>query len=525
MIYITTTQQNFIAAELVIAAFSRSFTHSQVRHGPPKLISNFDENVHVFISPNEYLGEIIMTNYFSKNLKIIIFGSLPNNIIKFFNFNYCDWSLIKESAKAQPAAPNSKSESKAKILFTENANKFGSFDAPRSLERFDYSDEWNNMGYGAIRFDGDIWSLSQPVRAPKSNELSVVTVNEDPVISYCSVFDLDNSTCMWVNREVGCIDSFEWIMIENFISSWRSNELSCAPVISEIPWGHDSAVTMRLDCDENVESARPLMLSYKDWNVPFSLAITTVNISDVNNHGIIREVHQNRGAILSHTDTHAANWGGSYHSAYKEAITSARKIKSLIGVYPKYAVSPFHQSPDYALKALVDAGYSGCIGGIIKNNPEFLMARGGSCSGIRRPFIGHTQQVMLHGDCMLDSSDGDELSVFKSSFELGAKSGSIFGFLDHPFSKRYQYGWHSEVQRIKAHHKFINYIRSSRPSTLFMSESQVMDHLVTKDSINISYSTTEINFIFGRPRISSFDFKAIYKGVSYKISEFEGIRI
>ena len=36
---------------------------------------------------------------------------------------------------------------------------------------------------------------------------------------------------------------------------------------------------------------------------------------------------------------------------------------------------------------------------------------------------------------------GDPLSVFKEAMTISTKSGSWYGYLDHPFSNRYQYDW------------------------------------------------------------------------------------
>jgi hypothetical protein len=144
----------------------------------------------------------------------------------------------------------------------------------------------------------------------------------------------------------------------------------------------------------------------------------------------------------------------------------------------RYAVSPFHQTPHYALAGLADAGYAGCIGGIIRNDPEFLLARGGVLADMPRGFIGHSQQCMLHGDCML--AEGDPLAVFKAAFELAYETKTLFGYLDHPFSERYQYGWRTEAERIAAHEAFVSFIRSRAGRPLFVNEEVAMDFLLAK---------------------------------------------
>jgi hypothetical protein len=235
---------------------------------------------------------------------------------------------------------------------------------------------------------------------------------------------------------------------------------------------------MRLDCDEDVESARPLRDAYHAMGVQFSLAVHTTNLDDSRHHPILCEMAEAGESILSHTATHAPNWGGSYEAALQEARESASRLQAVTGQSVRYAVSPFHQSPPYALAALADAGYCGCIGGIIRNDPEFLISRGGDLAGLPSGFIGHSQQHMLHGDCML--ADGDPLAVFKQAFDRARETYSLFGYLDHPFSERYQYGWADESSRISAHQDLIEHIRTKAPGTLFLSENDAMDFLLAK---------------------------------------------
>ena len=285
---------------------------------------------------------------------------------------------------------------------------------------------------------------------------------------------------LWFNRAVGPIDSFEWRLVEYFLASYRATDLPCQPVLQEIPWGYDAAVTMRLDCDEDVESARPLWEEYKKMEVPFSLAVNTVNLDNENNHKILIDMTSYGESILSHTATHAPNWGGSYEAAYNEGEQSKKYLQKVIGKTIKYAASPFHQTPNYALQGLVDAGYSGVVGGIIRNDPEFLLARGGELCGLPDGFIGHSQQCMLHGECML--ADGDPLSIYKRAFDIAMETKALFGYLDHPFSERYQYGWVDEGSRIIQHKKLIEYIRIKARNPLFMSEDTALDFLRLKSN-------------------------------------------
>ena len=240
---------------------------------------------------------------------------------------------------------------------------------------------------------------------------------------------------------------------------------------------------MRLDCDEDVESARPLWEAYREMGVPFSLAVHTTNLADPRHHPILRELVAAGGSVLSHTATHAPNWGGSYAAARAEGEESARQLETVTGVPVRYAVSPFHQTPPYALAGLADAGYRGCIGGIIRNDPEFLLARGGHLAGLPESFVGHSQQCMLHGDCL--RAESDPLAVYRQAFDLALETRTLFGYLDHPFSERYAYGWPDEGARIRAHRDFVAYIRGRAADPLFLTEEAALDFLRAKADLRI----------------------------------------
>jgi hypothetical protein len=104
---------------------------------------------------------------------------------------------------------------------------------------------------------------------------------------------------------------------------------------------------------------------------------------------------------------------------------------------------------------LADAGYRGFVGGIIRNDPEFLLGRAGQVPFVAS-MVSHSQQCMLHGDC--HRRTGSE--VYRRSFANHLRARSIFGYLDHPFSARYQYGWDGEEQRREAHGELLQVFRS-----------------------------------------------------------------
>ena len=491
MIDVLFSHRSFEAGQIVLAALRRSVTASQARH-----VARCDVRaastavlaaVDVSDEDAQFLVDWLRTSTVGHGAKgkLIVFGRLPGSLARLLECRHGEWpDDFTSAARSAAAASHQTAASRAEVRYDASNPRLGARAWVRPFERFDFTDEWNNLGFGAIRADGSIWSVRDPVDVPHHARLASVHVDGERHFSYAGLWDLDAVSVLWFNRAVGPCDSFEWRTVENFLSDHRAGELPCQPVVSEIPWGFDAAVTSRLDCDEDVESARPLWRAYQALGIPFSLAVHTSNLREPAQHAILRELAAEPGAaILSHTATHAPNWGGSYEAALEEGRVSARAIEEVNGKPVRYAVSPFHQSPRYALEALADVGYAGCIGGIIRNDPEFLLARAGALAGMQEGFIGHSQQCMLHGDCMLD--EGDPLSIFKQAFDLAYETNTLFGYLDHPFSPRYQYGWLGENERIRAHEQFIAHIHGRANRPLFLNEDAAMDFLRAKSASRV----------------------------------------
>jgi hypothetical protein len=438
----------------------------------------------IFIDPPEEWAVDITRLLQEPGHKVILLGGIPSILAGYLGASTValDDRLL-QAASCPPAQTYSYSKS---VLSVNYVRAVAGTESPipiRPFRRYDFADEWNNLGYGAIRVDGGAWSISQVVSVPEEALVAGIDAAGEYLSAYAGLWDFKTASLLWFNRPVGPVDSNEWRLIEAFLANHRPDELVCVPVISDIPYGYDAAVTMRLDCDEDVESARQLFECYKKMRVPLSLALHTSVLTDRRHHALPSEVLQSGGAILSHTATHAPDWGGSYEAAYEEGMRSAAIIEDIIGEPVRYAVSPFHQTPDYARVALADAGYSGCIGGIIRNDPDFLMARAGLAPGSADGFIGHSQQCMLHGDCILES--GDPLRIYRQAFEQSLAGRSFFGYLDHPFSERYQYGWQDEGQRIAVHEEFVAFIRE-HGNILFCNENDAMGFLAYKSALRIT---------------------------------------
>ncbi|WP_322015070.1 polysaccharide deacetylase [Paraburkholderia sp. J12] len=486
------------AGRLVLAALRRSVSATQAYPIARAMLSTQPAPAIVVVvdAPDDW-GDVLVEWLDAHAVKLVAFGRLPRALAQRLGCEGRTWpENLVAAARSAPALSGHDASSAAQVCYGEHAAVLGGRAWVRPFERFDFTDEWNNLGYGAIRADQSIWAVSQPLDVPDAARLASVEIDGASTFAYAALWQQGPSSVLWFNRAVGPCDSFEWRLVERFLCDHRAADLPCQPVLSEIPWGYDAAITSRLDCDEDIESARPLWQAYQRLGVPFSLAIHTSNLRDDTHFGMLREFASAADtALLSHTATHAPNWGGSYEAARAEGAESMERIEAVTGQRVRYAVSPFHQSPDYALAGLCDAGYAGCVGGIIRNDPEFLIARGGSLAGLSQGFTGHSQQTMLHGDCMLVS--GDPLAVFKEAFDLAYETKTLFGYLDHPFSPRYQYGWPDEAVRIDAHEKFVAYIRARAHKPLFMNENVALDFLAAKSSLQVVEQAGAFRFIGG----------------------------
>ncbi|MBU3574768.1 polysaccharide deacetylase [Polynucleobacter sp. UK-Mo-2m-Kol15] len=481
--------------EIVCAAFERacglgsvrSISYSELAINEfAHLQTNSKYTIWVLVDPPEELAPLLILALKTMVVKVIVFGAVSPSIAQFLGMQV---SVISEAvinaSVCSPAPTYQFSESEGFISYVKGLSEGDYSSYSRALCRYDYADEWNNLGFGAITVNGSIWSLSNCANVRQENALAYLVACDERLSAYCALWDYPQSSLLWFNRQVGPVDSYEWRLVEIYIYQYRFSEIPAWPVVSEIPYGYEGAVTMRLDCDEDVESARPLYMAYKEWKAPFSLALQATVLADPRHHQLPLEVMASGGAILSHTLTHAPNWGGSQEEAMREGVESAAIINQATEIIPKYAVSPFHQTPLYARLGLAQASYSGCIGGIIANDPDFVMARGGRPPYSEPDFIGHTQQCMLHGDCLLET--GDPLAVYKQAFEQSFLSRTFFGYLDHPFSERYQYGWNDEDERINAHGQLIDYIRKLSDRVLFLNENDALDFMHYKSNIYIQH--------------------------------------
>ncbi len=481
MIHILADSQDRSTTELVPRAFERSFTRGQVRLIESAEAIPASNAVVVALAPEDD-GAPAIRRILGNGGKLVLLGRLGPRMAEIAGIEPVETDAEIASAADCAAAPTyGMSESRASLTYGDRGLAGASPLRRRRFCRFDFTDEWNNLGYGRIRFGTDRWSIAQLARTCNET-VAAVTLDDAPGPgAAATLHDLPAGAVLWFARPVGPIDGPDWAVVETFIAAHRAGALACRPFLRDIPHGFGAAVTMRLDCDEDIASARPLLDLYRARERPLSVAIKTDQPESPEHLALLADLRAAGGSILSHSATHAPNWGGSAAAAEREARDSKAWLEQHCdGLSVRYAVSPFHQNPAYVPAALARAGYHGFVGGIIANDPEFLMARSGIPPFAPAGMISHTQGCMLHGDCLLGS--GDPLRIFKQAFALARDGGQFFGYLDHPFSERYAYGWPSEAARLTVHAEFLDYMEQQSAGTplLFVNEDTCLDFIRDK---------------------------------------------
>jgi hypothetical protein len=466
------------AREIVVAALVRSFSTAQVASDA----ASDRGGIGLWINPPDDASAAIKT-LLSAGGKAVIFGRVGQAVAEAIGLSArgpMNWP--RDWGQCSPDPSRHHDASPASICYTENHPL--ARQAPRGarpLVRFDFADEWNNLGFGRITLEGSVWSLQSVVEPAGAMPLARVRGGDGDPVVYCSLYEGAAGAALWFNRPVGPVDSLEWRVVESFLTDYRPDDLTCLPSVGEIPASQQAAACPRLDCDEAVASGRPVFELYRSHGLPISLALLTGQALADADLQLMRDVIRAGGAVVSHSVRHEPNWGGNYESALGEARESRAWIESHLpeAGSVRFAVSPFHQNPTYAVAALADCGYDGFVGGIIANDPEYLLGRAGRVPLAPRPMVSLSSQCMLHGDCY--HRYGNSIDVYCRSFDEHRAAGSTFAYLDHPFSPRYQYGWKDEDERLKAHEQLIDHIQS-KGSIWWPNINQSLDFLRARDA-------------------------------------------
>lgn len=475
--------------------------------------SRFNEEIKIycFISPNEKDEVLIQDIIRNQKSKVLIFGKISNNLASSIGlvlnnnaFNLDEISFSHE-----------KKEDKSNLLVKYNEHILNKSNAlkDRYFYRFDFTDEWNNLGYGSISTDDSIWSVCNSLDITDAQALSCIFDNEEKISIFSSLKDFDNSSVLYINREVGTIDGLDWSVVEEFLTFYRNEELPSLPLILDIPEGCAGVASSRLDCDQSIINSKSIVELYRNYNINISLAISTginINQKDID---FLNDFFDNDGAVLSHTINHHYYWGENYNIAYDETSGSKKWIEENVENLDdlKYAVSPFHSNKPYSVQALNDANYKGFISGIIHNDPEFLIATSGEVPFVNGKIVTHSQQCMLHGDSYHRTNNS--LKIYKQSFENYYNTNKLFGYLDHPFGD-YTYGWNDEEERLSVHEEFINYINSFE-NIKWMTCTEILDFIIDKSNIDIHIDVNNSLTLVRKSFNSKEKIKVIYMNKEY----------
>lgn len=516
MIHILGDRDDSDTTEIVKRAFERSFTRGQVSQIESLRELPADNVILVALSPPDTIAGDL-ERLAARSSKIVLLGALGPQLASLAGVEIAEAApALATAARCAPAATYATSESDAALVYDNVGPGAVSPLRIRHFARFDFTDEWNNLGFGRIGVGEDRWSIRQVAHRCATAVARIVIGGQTSPGAAVTLRDTPTSAVLWFARPVGPVDGQDWAVIESFVSAHRSRELPWRPHLRGIPHGYCAAVTMRLDCDEDVASARALFDGYRRRNLPLSLAIKTGQPEHDAHIAMMADVVAGGGAILSHSVTHEPHWGGSAEAAEREARDSRLWLEQrLPGLAVRYAVSPFHQNPRYVPAALARAGLSGFIGGTISSDPEYLLARGGVPPFGPTDIVTHSQSCMLHGDCML--ADGDPLRIPKAAFLLARDFGEFFGFLDHPFSERYAYGWASEAARIAVHSKFLDFIAANADESsglLFVNEDTCLDFIRSRAAAEIAYDAASQTFAISQTSAAGFPLSVACHGRS-----------
>jgi len=477
--------ENYSIQSLISSSFQRSFGKSQINKF--KNIKKKQSGIHIFLESISKNADIDFQELIKLGgNKIILNGKLNDSIKEILNIKILMCNFDYE--KPIPANSLKPSISRAKINFNQNLNYLIPFlkeIKERPLWRYDFDIEWNNNFCGNISNENKILNLSHNCVLIKGKNVAFIKNSKDQNIPLISEFEINGNIIIWINRNLSLVDLPEWKIIEEFISNGYFRKYPCIPYLSEYSASENGLITMRLDCDEDIESARKIFEIYKNNGLPISLAITTNQIKENQFiSSLPKEVNDYGGTILNHSHSHPKNWGGSKDKIKEELITSNNLIKKAFGIATEYAVSPFHHLTWEALEVLNDLNFKGVIAGISSSHHEFLIIKGGSIHK-KIDTLVHSQQCMIHGDCLTQTR---KVNTYLDAFSLYSNLGFSTGYLDHPISERYDYGWINLERQVKTHNQIIEYLLNN--NIKFISQKELFERFAAKEKIKVITKST-----------------------------------
>src|SRR5690349_2600696 len=282
--------------EIVSKALQRSFSKLQVRCALAQWPDPAEVEVLTIVGSLDdsarYIREICR-----RPVKIIIFGKLQPAVAELAGVRLGGIEgLCEADAKCPPAPAHAMSESRAFVRYAESGIGAVSPLRERRLCRFDYTDEWNNLAYGRMECAEGPWAITTPADLVLAKTVGALVDGSERIRgAVATLRDFEAAAILWFARPVGPVDGPDWRIVETFLSDYRADELPCQPHLRDVPHGVAAAVTMRLDCDEDVASARALLELYQARRLPLSLAVTTDHADQEDHVQLLRDARSASG--------------------------------------------------------------------------------------------------------------------------------------------------------------------------------------------------------------------------------------
>ena len=109
----------------------------------------------------------------------------------------------------------------------------------------------NLMVYPGVKFNDVKYISSHPMALLQCKDF--IKNSKNQYIPLISEFEINGNIIIWINRNLSLVDLPEWKIIEEFISNGYFKKYPCIPYLSEYSSSENGLITMRLDCDEDIE--------------------------------------------------------------------------------------------------------------------------------------------------------------------------------------------------------------------------------------------------------------------------------
>ncbi len=474
-------------------------------------------SIYIFLNPTtadceDYICSLSHLN----NVKIIIYGAIRDSLFTFLDsrkLNGMNFHLESRNTLDDHIGDYIFATDYCHTIFPNYP-----LTHRRASSNYDFDSEWNNRRHANFLYKDTALMPPHSHEYMDSLILGIATPDLD-VKNLVNYFQFTDSSLLLINRLSGLSDLPETYILEEYLSNYSFGSFTSYPVVpilSESSSANgDKLISMRFDCDEDIDSAYPVFNVYSSLKIPVSLAITSYLLEDTKNKPTLPfRVIDTGGSLLSHSHSHRPAWGGSYEESILELTRSRELIYENYGYIVEYAVSPFHDMPNFIVPALEKCQYKGVVGGISSKYVNYLSLTAGQIS-YKSKIAFSNQQCMLHGKTHLlkNGSWEKSLSYFLDYSILIGKSA---GYLDHPISNRYSYDWDNTNNQTELHSKVIEFLLAR--DVKFISQSDLFTRIIAKQNVNLRL-TNNSDIVVKRGESHNFPLYLKYGGNEYELNQ------